>query len=59
MFRLNKGRLVTNNQCSNFLGIALCHIYLPAPVLEGWSYNELNSDCFVTDENKGNPFHDF
>jgi len=40
---------VTNNRFLSFLDISLCHTHLPAMQLEGWNYNELNSDCLYAD----------
>jgi hypothetical protein len=43
---------VTNSKCLTFLGIGLCHTHLPAPQLEGWSYNELNPNCLYAETNR-------
>jgi hypothetical protein len=47
VFRVTERRLHLIIKCLCFLGIGLCQTHLPAPPPEGWSYNELDPNCFL------------
>jgi hypothetical protein len=46
---IKEAKRVNNNQCLSFLSIGLCHTHLSASQLEGWGYNELNTNRLNAD----------
>jgi len=49
-----------NKEYESFLGVGMCDTHLPAPQLEGCSYNELDPNCrFGDTQIKENVFYYF